>query len=513
MTKIYGPALPPSMSQAATSTSPPTSTAAATPPARAASAPLSDAPLASPLAKGHDPFAQDELIQRYRPPGADLMTPLGRAPSQDAAKGPAQAKAQTSAPAVSAGELARQSDASRASDPHALQHKRLHEALATPARFGPGLFKDTNAVGLELKSVMDRCGGDRGAWLRDMLNSPGQTRQALRQALDHLPPKEREAAVETLMGKLGEQLSGVVQQEMVRQVRGQITHAQDAIEPFCRERSPQRLQLMHGMVSSQPPLSGSEIKSRLQAVGLSASDAKDISQEVLKVRRDPELVAQLRAGASGDMSGEAWDKGLLRDGALRNLDEAIHDAFKATRSNLGTLEAKLGHDQVRGDALFTNALFTQAKQSACAKLGIKEGSGAAKVIEDHTQARASRDQRDAILCAVVMTLGGLAAPGVAGAVAAAAVGSSPNVLVAQSELEASRAGSFAGSSDASLERANERKRNLEVGMAVLNLVVTGKVAHTMDKAKASLRESAPIGIAQGAAFYGAAEAGKKIIDP
>lgn len=330
---------------------------------------------------------------------------------------------------------------------------KLISKLSDPKLFDAGTCESSGALGIALsnhvfKGLTD--GGEPNPMIqgcKELLADRKQLKSDLNSALSHLPASERADAVDAVIKKLENRLCDSIQNDTAKIVKAQVAIAQDKVAPFCTNESPERLQLATGLISAQPPLSEDAICKRLEAVGIPPSEAADLAEQLADVRKDPELVAQLNAGLKGDKSGEAWDKGVVYDGALKNLDESIQDAFKEMKHGLNRVATQVGNDQVRGDAMFTSPLAAQALGAVLKANDINPSkqatSGADQLIHQRTKSRQDRERYEGWACTAVVTLAGLAAPGmglIAG-MALSGMSATPGVMISTTppRLAASRA--------------------------------------------------------------------------
>lgn len=432
-----------------------------------------------------DPYGQDvfEYASPHEKALAKAQDPWHQAPAdtyKEPALSPRELMAQRATPAVTQ---------QRHDEPTQKLQDQLLKKITDPAIFTAETFQSTRALGAQLNvSVFDKLGSSAdpktGAnpmilGCKGLLEDKAALRDKLESSLTHLPAADRGPAADAIIQKLEDKLCGVIQSDTAKIVTAQVEVAKGKISPFCAKDSPERVQLAAGLVNAQPPLSETAISKRLEKVGIPPSEASDIAAQLVNVRQDPALVAQLNAGLKGDKSGEGWHKGVVYDGALKNLDEALQDGFKENMRGLNRVATQVGNDNARGDAMFTSPLAEQALKHVLNANGInpseKATSGADQLIHERTQSRSNREFAEGLACSTILMLASLTAPGMGtlAGMALSGMSAAPGIMISQDRYDAAEAGQFAGTNSAETAADARSKRNLEVGMGVLGIALAG----------------------------------------
>lgn len=437
---------------------------------KAQPAPTSTAPQTPPQAEPQQPFAQDSFALYSSPyPGQLLMAP------------PPKPEPQAPVKAVSVRELAAQEKTPNLTT---RLNDTLSQKLSDPKLFDASTFDSSRALGMQLNtSVFDKlhATGDPkqlATGLRDLLNDRAGLEATLNRSLSHLPAQDRADAVQAVITKMEDKLCGLLQEGMGKVVHAQLEVAQAQVAPFCGDESMPRLKLADGLLNATPALTEPQLCARLERVGIPSSEAASIADYLVEVRADPSAREQLTAALRGDKSGSEWESGLIKDGVLRNLDEAMQAGFDEMRSGLDKISDQLSSDHVNNDALFNSPLFAQAKDYVFDQYGMTTSKGATPVeqlLTTRTEDEALKATVESYGSGLVLTLASLAAPGMGTIAAMALAGASamPSVMIAQNHLDAAESGKFAGTNDAKTASDARTKRNIEVGAAIFSVAFAG----------------------------------------
>ncbi len=315
-----------------------------------------------------------------------------------------------------------------------------------------------------------------GPGLRDMLNSPASTRKAIANALTQLPEAERADAAKAIMEKLETRLCGEIQRDMNTAVNQCADIARAEVSPFCDADPKMRAKLIHGLATSD--LSRAQIQANLQKAGIDPGTASGLSQDIAALQKkcqgnDSVQYALEDAVKHGNFDAPQWENNTLeRDGELRQIEEDLQKAFIDVRDGIDTLKTQADNDQIQGDRMFSNPLFEKAFDQACEQRGIKPGSNARKMLDERMADQKKSDKHEAYLCTAIMATASLAVPGgLAVAMGTGAVSSAPGVLVAQETYVANKGGYASGTSDAKAVARARHDRDVDVGMAIVGLVI------------------------------------------
>lgn len=194
--------------------------------------------------------------------------------------------------------------------------------------------------------------------------------------------------------------------------------------------------------------------------------------------------------------------------AFKTAEATLHKALNARCGQLDLLERKASNDHFKNDRILRSDLFSAARAAVFSRLGISLPSpkeletrqsrgaslgvtGAASALAEATLRGKSSDDKEQLLIMGVNLAGGVLSGGVAagliGTLVTSGVGAIPDLVIAQSDLEAARGAHNIMITDGEAITAMEDARKVAVAKAALGLLLDGTLDGAEVVAKGGLK--------------------------